>query len=303
MINNKLKTIILRVMGSGITRNEEVVVKCPYCKHRKHKLSINLLSYKWHCWVCGVKGIGFVKLFRTMKASNEDIHGASEICNIHPPRKSTAKEDHVALPMEFVPILSGNTNDPEFRNAFRYLQSRGLGKIDILRHNIGFCASGRYKGYIIIPSYGFDGALNYFVGRSYYESDFPHKNPKVSKNVVGFELFVNWDEPINICEGVFDAFSIGENSIPLFGKFLPKVLERTIIENKVERVNIILDKDAAKTSLELATKLLSCNIQVYIVDLPNDSDPSDLGKDKMKELINESEPIDLTRILEMQFEL
>ena len=86
MINTKLKTIILRVMGNGITRNEEVVVKCPYCKHRKHKLSINLLSYKWHCWVCGVKGIGFVKLFKTNKASSEDIRGAAEICNIQPPR-------------------------------------------------------------------------------------------------------------------------------------------------------------------------------------------------------------------------
>ena len=89
----------------------------------------------------------------------------------------------------------------------------------------------------------------------------------------------------------------------MFGKFLPRVLDRSIIENKVGRVNIILDKDATKTALELATKLLSCNIDVHIVDLPNDSDPSDLGKDKMKELIQESKSMDLTRILEMQFEL
>jgi len=290
-------------MGSGITRNDEVVVKCPYCKHRKHKLSINLLSYKWHCWVCGIKGIGFNKIFKFNKASSEDIRSAAEICNIYPPKLSKVIDEHVALPLEFVPIVSGNTSDPEFRNAFKYLQRRGLTKIDILRHNVGFCPSGMYKGYIIIPSYGHDGILNYFVGRSYYETTFPHKNPKASKNVVGFELLINWDEPINICEGAFDVFAIGENTIPLFGKFLPRVLDRSIIENKVSRVNIILDKDAIKTSLALATKLLSCNIDVHIVDLPEDSDPSDLGKEGMKKLIDESKSMDLTRILEMQFEL
>ena len=200
-----------------------------------------------------------------MKASNEDIHGASEICNIHPPRKSTTKEEHVALPMEFVPILSGNTNDPEFRNAFRYLQSRGLSKIDILRHNIGFCASGRYKGYIIIPSYGFDGALNYFVGRSYYESDFPHKNPKVSKNVVGFELFVNWDEPINICEGVFDAMAIRRNAIPILGKSISTSLYKKIITSNVKDIYVALDTDARDRALEIGEKFLNQGTKLLVI--------------------------------------
>ena len=59
-------------------------------------------------------------------------------------------------------------------------------------------------------------------------SKFKYKNPPMSKDTVGFELFINWNEPIVLCEGVFDAIAIRNNAIPLLGKFLSKTLLKKI---------------------------------------------------------------------------
>ena len=200
-------------------------------------------------------------------------------------------------------MVNGNISSPEFRNAANYLKKRGLNKVDVLRHNIGYCESGPYSGMIIIPSYDKDGVLNYFVGRSYYDTTFKHKNPKVSKDIIGFELLINWKENVNICEGVFDAITIGENTIPIFGKFLPKQLRLKLKEKSVNRVNIVLDNDARKEALELSEYLISEGIDVRMVDIPNDTDPNELGREKINELINKTETLDFRKIVEMKFGL
>ena len=52
--------------------------------------------------------------------------------------------------------------------------------------------------------------------------------PKVSKDIIGFNLFINWNEPIVIVEGAFDAIAVKRNAIPLFGKvILDKLFEET----------------------------------------------------------------------------
>ena len=211
--------------------------------------------------------------------------------------------EHVSLPMDFIPLVSGNKNSPEFRNAAKYLRSRGITKTDVLRYNIGYCESGEYSGMVIIPSYDEKGMLNYFVGRSYYDTDFKHKNPKTSKDVIGFELLVNWNEDINICEGVFDAIAIGENSIPIFGKFMPKSLKIKIKENNVKRVNIVLDNDAKNEAIKLCEYLQSEDIDVRIIEMNDDEDPSTLGHEKINDLISKSKTVDFAKLLEMKFGL
>lgn len=303
-MENKVITLINNVFDNDTKRRtNEILIKCPYCNHKKHKLSINTKTLQWHCWVCNKKGVGFKYLFIKVNAAQNYLIKANEL---KPDVKfnasnSLSKEFKLSLPLEFQPLITGSLRDPEFKNAAKYLRKRGLNKIDILRHNIGYCSSGPYKGFIIIPSYDAQGELNYFVGRTYYDSDFKHKNPKASKNVIGFDMLINWKEDINICEGAFDAIAIGENSIPLFGKFMLKQLKDKILKNKPERVNIILDKDASQAAVELSQQLISQNIPTYFIELPSDKDPNELGREKMREIIDNAEPLCLTKILEIKF--
>jgi hypothetical protein len=72
---------------------------------------------------------------------------------------------------------------------------------------------------IVIPSYSSEAKLNYFVARNFDpNSPVKYKNPPINKNIVPFELFVNWSSPLVLCEGPFDALAIKRNAIPLLGK-------------------------------------------------------------------------------------
>ena len=302
MKNRQLINLLESVLGAAKNSGNESTFSCPYCNHHKKKLVINTLTEKWHCWVCGVKGIGVERIFKKLGAYDK-IPKLKSISKIKLNIKKEEKSTHVSLPIEFIPLVNGSPSSPEFRNAARYIKSRGLTKIDVLRYNIGYCESGPYSGMVIIPSYDEEGILNYFVGRSYYNTDFKHKNPKVSKDVIGLELLVNWNKSINICEGVFDAITIGENSIPIFGKFLPKKLKAKIKEKKVKKVNIILDNDARKEAIELCEYLMAEDIDVRMVDIPEDSDPNEMGREKIKNLIENTPSLDFRKIVEMKFGL
>tara|TARA_R110002051_G_scaffold60644_1_gene111248 strand:- start:5486 stop:6397 length:912 start_codon:yes stop_codon:yes gene_type:complete len=300
--SRRLLNLFESVLGKSIKSGNEATFSCPYCNHRKKKLVINIITQKWHCWVCGTKGIGAERIFKKLGAGNK-IYELHSLTGIKKTIDKNKDNQYVSLPLEFIPMVSGNKNSPEFRNVAKYIKSRGLTKIDVLRYNIGYCESGPYSGMVIIPSYDKNGILNYFVGRSYYNTDFKHKNPKTSKDVIGFELLINWKEDINICEGVFDAIAIGENSIPIFGKFLPKSLKIKIKESNVSRVNILLDNDAKSESIKLCEYLQSENIDVRIIEMKDGNDPSILGREKIKKLLQDSKTVDFLKLLEMKFEL
>jgi len=297
--SRRLLNLFESVLGRSDTSGNEATFHCPYCNHRKKKLVINMVTQKWHCWVCGTKGVGVERIFKKLGASDKIKEAQRLSGKVH--NVKIEKSENISLPLDFIPMVNGNPKSPEFRNAARYLKSRGLTKTDILRHNIGYCESGEYNGMIIIPSYNDEGHLNYFVGRSYYDTNFKHKNPKTSKDVIGFELLINWSKDINICEGVFDAMAIGENSIPIFGKFLPKSLKIKIKEKNVKRVNILLDSDAIEESISLCEYLQSENIDVRIIEMKDDEDPSTLGYEKIKSMIEKSKTVDFARLLEMKF--
>tara|TARA_B100000424_G_scaffold267766_1_gene261277 strand:- start:868 stop:1761 length:894 start_codon:yes stop_codon:yes gene_type:complete len=287
------------LLGRGLERNnDDVWYKCPYCNHPKQKMSVNLKSEKWHCWHCNAKGR---KLFVLLKKANATKKQLEELKDITGDKTnyvvSKKRDEHVSLPLEFIPLLHGNINSPHYKNAIHYLKKRGLTKIDILRHNIGYAESGEYNGMIIIPSYDDEGIVNYFVSRAFYDTDYKHKNPKVSKDIVGFDLLINWDEPVNIVEGAFDAIATGENSIPLFGKILPDSLRKKIIEKKVKRINIILDNDALASAIKHSEFFMGYGIDVHLIYLP-DKDPSDLGKDIVNDMISKSEKLTFGKIME-----
>ena len=106
--------------------------------------------------------------------------------------------------------------------------------------------------------------------------------------MIGFELFINWDLPIVLCEGVFDAIAIKRNAIPLFGKTIPRKLLKKIIENGVSKITIVLDSDATIDLVKLTQKLKSYGVECNIVPLKN-GDPSEIGFEKItRKIMNSS---------------
>ena len=100
---------------------------------------------------------------------------------------------------------------------------------------------------VIIPSYDEQGNLNYFTGRSFEKEPYvKYRNPETSRDIIPFELFINWKLPLVLCEGPFDAIAIKRNAIPLLGNNIQSNLMKKIVTSTVEKIYIALDNDALK---------------------------------------------------------
>ena len=74
-------------------------------------------------------------------------------------------------------------------------------KKDILFWKIGYCSKGPYGGRLIIPSFNYEGNINYFIARSYERNILKYKNPPCSKNNIVFNhLYLDFKKPITIVE-------------------------------------------------------------------------------------------------------
>ena len=271
-------------MGKG-----EHYFSCPFCNHHNKKFAVNVIKNKWKCWVCGVRGGSLIGLFKKLGATPSQIKelrtylSDEDIRNFKDDPKDVVQ---LSLPPEFLPLWKP-VDTFEYRNAISYLKKRNISGYDIIRYRMGYCADGAYKGRIVVPSSGADGKLNYFVARAYYDGGMKYKNPPVSKNIIVFEDQINWNEPVILCEGVFDAIAIRRNAIPMLGKFLPKKLEVKLLEHQVKQVYILLDDDARKEALVLEQKLKAYGIDVSQVLVTN-GDAAELGFQKTWEFITQA---------------
>jgi len=299
----KIITLLESVLGKGkINSNDNVAFHCPFCHHNKKKLECNIVTQYWHCWVCNAAGRKLAVLFRKLNVQREKI---AKLINLlddveYKPTKTTTDTPVLQLPEGYRPLWILQEMSPEYRNAIYYLKKRNITIHDILKYRIGYCRKGPYKGKIIIPSYDANGSLNYFVARAYYEEDkFKHKNPPASKDIVGFELHINWNMPIVLVEGAFDAIAIKRNAIPLFGKTISNTLKKRIVEKGVKEIYICLDKDARKQALEAAEYFMANGITVYFVDL-TEKDPSELGFKKIISQIQSTEILSSEKLMEQK---
>ena len=282
-------TLLESFLGTGkVNSNDNVAFHCPFCNHHKKKLEVNVSSQRWHCWVCNASGRKIAILARKLKVDRLKISKLIQLTNDidHLPNRTTTDTPVVSLPAEFRPLWHFDKGSPEYRNAVFYLRNRNIDIYDILKYRIGYADKGVYSGKIIIPSFDANGNLNYFVSRAYYKEDLQkHRNPNISKDIIGFELHVNWNMPIVLVEGAFDAIAIKRNAIPLFGKTISNTLKKRIVERNVKSIYICLDNDAKKQAIEAADYFISNGIDVHLVDLP-ESDPSELGFKKIQNMID-----------------
>ena len=288
---NKIVNLLNRVLGdSGVKlkKQNEFMYWSPFITHHKRKLQVNIQTQKWHCWVSNTGGRNLFQLFKRVNASREQFNELVEL--VGEPKysrvKKQDKKDLVRLPDEYKPLWNGGDGIVK-RHALTYMYKRGFTDDDILKHNIGYCDEGKYSNRIIIPSYDSDGQLNFFVGRDFYKSKLKYLNSFTSKDVIGFDLFINWDEPIILCEGVFDAMSFKRNAIPLFGKTMSKKLHKKILEQKVKKVFLALDDDAQVDAMKISEKLMNEGIDVRKIDLKN-GDPNDIGFKKLTKMLGDT---------------
>jgi len=285
--------ILNDTLGIGTSmKNDEQAHHCPFCHHHKKKLQINLKTQQWHCWVCDAKGKRIQRLLKRLNVNTHKLKKIYEIYGDDYVVYSNETEDEkveLRLPSEFKSLLKVPDGfNPTFKRVVEYAKQRNLSTNDIRRYNIGYCDGGHYAGRIIIPSYDSDNRINYFIARSVFPDEpFKYKNPPVSKNVIMFENQINWDEPITLVEGVFDAMAVKRNAIPILGKFIPKKLNENIYKKGVKSINIFLDEDAQGQALHYTMQFTNQGINTKNI-IPIGKDASDMGFSEVNNKLKES---------------
>jgi DNA primase len=308
MVNELLVNLVNNVLGtSKRTARGNQAYTCPFCHHQKPKLEINFTENKegfnpWQCWVCGQKGKTIKSLFKRLKVSSDYFQELNKLVkNISLDDIKEIKSNLLELPKEYKTFV--NNKDIIARHALSYLKKRNITKQDIIKYNIGYCNSGQFMNMIIIPSYDNNGKLNYFTARSFEKDPFiKYRNPDTSRDIIPFELFINWDLPIILCEGPFDAMAIKRNVIPLFGKNLQPSLMKKIVTSKVQKIYIALDNDAIKQALGFCEQLLDIGKEVYLVELKG-KDPSDMGFENFTKLIQTTSPLTQYKLMEKKLSI
>ncbi len=300
------KNIVISTLSNALgsysnLRGNELAFYCPFCNHHKQKLQVNTETQKWHCWTCNSGGKKLTSLLKRLDVDRKTISIIREIygdSNYNPQNEDEGTKVFIQLPKEFISLAEEPKGfNPEYKHAIHYLNERGITQKEIIKYNIGYCKDGLYSRRVIIPSYNCDGQLNYFVSRSYYpEEKMKYKNPPISKNVICLESQVNWNEPIILCEGVFDAITIKRNAIPLLGKFPSKLLVEKIFMSGVSDIIISLDNDAINEALKAAEYFRKQGINVKMMYM-KDKDASEIGYDKFYEELKKTKEFSSEELL------
>jgi len=309
MVNQLLVTLVNSVLGSGkATARNNYAYHCPLCNHHKPKLEVNLTENRegknqWHCWACDARGTTIYNLFRQVKATADKFVELGSLVKSSKSIKETQVVSTIALPDEYIGLNNVDNSDIMARHALAYLKNRNISKYDIIKYNIGYCDKGLYKNMIIIPTYDVDGRLNYFTARSFEKEPYvKYRNPSASRDVIPNEHLINWNIPIILCEGPFDAIAIKRNAIPLLGKNIQSSLMKKIVTSVVDKIYIALDRDAIKQALKFCEKLMAEGKEVYLVDM-QDKDPSEMGFENFTKLIQTTLPLTYYDLMEQKLSI
>lgn len=299
MLHKKLK-ILTEILGSYRRSNDEYLFHCPYCNHHKKKMSVNFSLNAFKCWICDQRGKNIyrmVRKFGNYKQRQQYLEligrlDLSEFDKILNEINDVEERQVIDLPDEFVSLC--NAHLPlHSKRALDYLRGRGIGKSEILQWKIGYCDKGKYGGRVLIPSFDNEGDINYFIARSYVGHNRRYLNPPCGRDIVFNELSIDWDEPLILVEGVFDAIVAGENAVPILGSTLrsDSLLFQAIAAHDTP-VYIALDPDAEKKAKWIIKSLLQYDVEVFKVPIDDYEDIGSMSPRTFKEKLSLAHPID-----------
>lgn len=256
---------------------------CPNCRDLKGldkgdgkgNLEVNLSKFVFHCWSCGISGpLG--KLISQYGSKKQ--RKLYELIKPEELKIQDKEYKKLKLPQGFTLIKDINRKYPPHLQGLNYLKQRGITDNIIEKYNIGLTTEGNFANRIIIPSYDVNNELNYFIARAWGKTKFKYMNPEAEKDKIIFnEHLIDWDKDIYVVEGAFDSIFL-DNSVPMLGKTMSKLLFEAIYTKAKGLITICLDGDAWENSVKLYRELNGGILwnRIKVVHLPLDKDIADL---------------------------
>lgn len=272
--------------------SNQIQFNCPNCAKLnygvpddKYNLEVNISlnnNGKYNkvckCWKCGLCGPLFFiyKKYANKKQIAEFLKYENE-----PIILSQIKKYKIfGLPKEFISFQKIDKNNVLHMEAYEYLKNRKVSDFLIKRDNLGFCLEGYYKNRIVIPSYGLDGKINFYITRTFQKIENKYQTYKLpqadKKEIIFNEKHINWNSTVYIVEAYFEYTTIPVNTIVLLGKSLQDNILSKLVKYK-PNVIIMLNPDAIEkrqdfnykmipnSSLEIQERLLNLGLKNVII--------------------------------------
>ena len=290
--------ILKQTLDYAHKSRDEHLFFCPFCKHHKPKLSINIEKNVFKCWICDTRGKNIyylIKRFGTFDNQQEWLRITNEVdvrdfeLFISGSQTEQKVKQKIDLPDHFVPLWGSSSLSSQ--RPINYLKNRGISGSKLLEWKIGYCREGEYRDRIVIPSFDDEGHINYFVTRTFTNDWLRYKNPPVSRDIVFNELLVDWEEPVVLVEGIFDAVH-EPNMIPILGSTLNEKTElfQKIAASQV-KVYIALDPDAREKEIKIIQNLLEYGLEVWKISVPKGKDLGEITKYEYRRLKQNAEKV------------
>lgn len=285
-----LVELLTEVLGEPKQHYEskgQISFDCPVCAEEKGldsgdgkgNLEINYTRHVYKCWACGETHGTHGPLGKLF-----DLHGTKkqkklyELVKPEELKVQDLKRLKLRYPEGYLKLEDSNPSFIPHKEAINYLRSRGITDEIIKKYRIGYTVTGDYAYRIIVPSFNLEGTLNYFIARAWTNKKMKYKNPPVPKDEIIFnESLIDWDKDVYLVEGAFDSFFLN-NSIPMLGKVMSRLLFETIYTKAKASVIICTDGDAWDAGLKVYHELNGGTLynKIKIVKLPVDKDVCDL---------------------------
>jgi DNA primase len=279
-------------------RNDNWRLDCPICGADKQRFSVSIPKGVVHCWKCNYTNslLGLVS-----EVESVGVGAAFRIVQKYKPITVTkpfkkVPRDEIEVPQESPRIISGYRLLPiqpqtfYERLAINYLRKRGVPDNVRRDRGLGISSDEKYSGRIIIPFNEF-GRVVYFVARSFHGGGPKYLNPSLAEwNVGKAELLYNLEwastfEDISIVEGVFDSISVGRHSVAILGKVASDRQLARILSLNPSSINVMLDADAKKEAVELASQfgdIIPTKITFFKSGDPAENDGATTGKEEVQ---------------------
>lgn len=249
---------------------------CPYCADEKgdidgkYNLEISFALGKFHCWSCNnagpisklIKNKGGKALYDEYFSLIKEIRESKYFnLDLFKDNGEMLGENYLKLPTTFRKIEISKCKD---KALIKFLNERKITQDIIDNYNIGRTTwdeeDWSWRNRIVFPSYNINGDINYYVGRTYKETDTrnKYKNCESDKfQIIYHEDKIQWDADIYLVEGVIDCI-YANNTISLLGKVLNKKSElySRLYEKANANIIIVLDGDTTDNEIKRIYRLL-----------------------------------------------
>lgn len=295
LVNPKKLDYIVGLFGDDYIEatGAEIRYQCPFCRdlgktYDDYKLYINVNKLVYRCPRC--ESVGHIDMGENLyKSNSEECSDALTqylISLIEEP-----EEDEDDLSDYFVIPKSKPIPGTQ---AWDYIIDRGITPVDISKYDIrvpDLNSPSSMFGRFIIPNRVISNIwTDIYVARSYIGDPVRYKNSKSSKKskiVFNLHRVPKGVNRLILNEGAINSIIAGDDSVATFGKYVSDDQLSMILKKEPEKIYVSLDTDAREQAEKLCSRIVELtSSEVYLVELPEGKDASDLGRAQYQYYLN-----------------